>query len=154
MSQVAIVIDVPNYPVGILGELIDVGNEAARLVRKQFPIANDSTYPDQDDPPAQTALSEVVTTGGTVVVATTADIINPAFTSTTAAGGAAGDITVTGVDLATSVVVSVVAIKDADQSVLDLTDEFEVSADDTINNTGGTATTGYHLAVVWHDGSV
>ena len=63
---------------------------------------------------------------------------------TTAAGGAAGDITVTGI-AATDRLVSVINLADG----LDLTSEFSITAADTINNTGGSATTGDRLLVTW-----
>jgi hypothetical protein len=67
------------------------------------------------------------------------------------AGAAAGDITVTGVktrDRLVSVLRAVgggVDVTDVD----DLTGEFIITAADTINNTGGTATTGSTLVVTW-----
>jgi hypothetical protein len=63
---------------------------------------------------------------------------------TLATGAAAGDITVTGI-LADDVLKSVINLTDG----TDVTSEFTVTADDTINNTGGTATTGDTLLVVW-----
>lgn len=71
------------------------------------------------------------------------------FTKTVVAGGAAGNITVTGI-ATTNKLAGVTAVKDLDQSVLDLTAEFTITAANTINNTGGTATTGYHLVVTYY----
>lgn len=62
-------------------------------------------------------------------------------------GGAAGNITATGVATGDTLL-SVTGIKDSDQSFHDFTSEFSITAANTINNSGGTATTGYHLAVV------
>jgi hypothetical protein len=45
--------------------------------------------------------------------------------------------------------IAVMGIKDSDQSRHDYTSEFTITATNTINNAGGSATTGYHLAVVW-----
>jgi hypothetical protein len=53
------------------------------------------------------------------------------------AGGAAGDLTATGI-LTTDRLRYVLNLTDS----VDLTAEFTISAADTINNTGGTATTG------------
>ena len=61
------------------------------------------------------------------------------------AGGAAGNLTVTGIRK-----------QDRLMQVLDITDkadmtaEFTLTAANTINNTGGTATTGDTLLVVWY----
>lgn len=62
------------------------------------------------------------------------------------AGAAAGNITVAGITTADTII-SVVGIKDSDQSLHDYTSEFTITATNTINNIAGTATTGYHLAV-------
>lgn len=70
-------------------------------------------------------------------------------------GGAAGDITVTGIE-AQDEILSVyhisVTTNFTDTISLgseDLTSEFSVSADDTINNTGGTSSASGLLLVVW-----
>jgi len=65
-------------------------------------------------------------------------------TQVLAAGGAAGDLTATGVS-AGDVLKSVINLTD----LTDVTSEFSITADDTINNTGGTATTGDVLLVVF-----
>jgi hypothetical protein len=68
-----------------------------------------------------------------------------------AAGGAAGDITVTGVKVADRLVSVLfadgagVAVED----IVDLTNEFSITAADTINNTGGTSTAGGSVVVTW-----
>lgn len=66
-------------------------------------------------------------------------------------GGAAGDITVTGIE-SQDELVSVTHLSSATNvlSTEDLTDEFSVTADDTINNTGGTSTADGALLVVWN----
>ena len=63
-----------------------------------------------------------------------------------AAGGGAGDITVTGIKVGDklNLVYNV-----TDHAVL--TSEFTITDDDTINNTGGTATTGDDLLVAYWD---
>ena len=61
-----------------------------------------------------------------------------------AAGGAAGDISVTGI-LQGDHLVCVYNVTDT----ADLTSEFSITADGTVNNTGGTATTGDSLLVIW-----
>lgn len=63
-------------------------------------------------------------------------------------GGVAGDITVTGVALGDTLL-SVMAIKDADQTSVNRTAEFAITATNTINNAGGSNDTGYHLVVTW-----
>jgi hypothetical protein len=64
------------------------------------------------------------------------------------AGGVAGNITVNGV-LIGDELIAVMGIKDSDQSRTDFTSQFTITATNTINNSGGSATTGYHLAVVY-----
>lgn len=71
--------------------------------------------------------------------------IVPAMRRRVVAGAAAGNITVTGI-----------AVGDHLQSVInlaaagaDLADEFTVTAANTINNAGGTNTTGMTLLVEW-----
>lgn len=69
------------------------------------------------------------------------------------AGGAAGDFTVTGIST-TDQLVSVLYFTGAGTDITDLSDltgEFSISAADTINNTGGTATTGGKLVVIYFD---
>ncbi len=63
-----------------------------------------------------------------------------------ATGGAAGDITVTGIAVGDTLV-SVIGVKDSDQSEHDFTSEFSITAANKINNVGGTSSAGYHLAV-------
>ena len=69
------------------------------------------------------------------------------------AGGAAGNHTVTGIataDALIQVLYFVGAGTDV-TDVSDLTSEFTISAANTINNTGGTATTGGKLQVFYQD---
>lgn len=68
-----------------------------------------------------------------------------AIRTRTVAGGAAGNITVTGVkqgDILKSV-------QRVDAAGANLAGEFSITADNTINNTGGTNTTGFTLLVIW-----
>jgi hypothetical protein len=70
----------------------------------------------------------------------------------TVAGGAAGDITVTGIGATDRIVSVTVLDRDATAANINLatlTSEFTVTAANTINNAGGTATTGNALLVVW-----
>lgn len=61
------------------------------------------------------------------------------------AGGAAGNLTVTGI-----VVGDVLkSVQRVDAAGANLVDEFTISAADTINNTGGTNTTGFVLHIMW-----
>lgn len=67
------------------------------------------------------------------------------------AGGSAGNKTVTGIK-ATDALVIVLALVGAGTAITDVTDltsEFTITAADTINNTGGTDTTGSKLLVFW-----
>lgn len=69
-----------------------------------------------------------------------------------AAGGAAGNITITGIavnDSLISVLVFTTAASIA--SVADLTSEFSITAANTINNTGGTSTANNQLVVIYQD---
>jgi hypothetical protein len=66
-----------------------------------------------------------------------------------AVGGAAGALTATGVR-ASDKLLLVQSLKldtGAPNAVADLTSEFTITADNTVNNTGGTATTGAFVAV-------
>jgi hypothetical protein len=64
------------------------------------------------------------------------------------AGGAAGNLTVTGIKTSNRLLL-VAKIVDAGQAYTDLTSEFTISAANTINNTGGTTTASSHVVVVW-----
>lgn len=63
---------------------------------------------------------------------------------TVIAGGAAGDLTVAAIRKGDNLV-SVINLTDG----TDETDEFTITDDGVINNTGGTATTGDVLKVLW-----
>lgn len=65
------------------------------------------------------------------------------------AGGAAGNHTVTGIATADTLVMVLHYTTSA--TLADLTSEFTISATNTINNTGGTATTGDQLVVFYQD---
>ncbi len=68
-------------------------------------------------------------------------------------GGAAGNFTVTGIATGDELIL-VLRFTGAGTDVTDvadLTSEFSISATDTINNTGGTATTGSKLLVLYWD---
>ena len=71
------------------------------------------------------------------------------------AGGAAGDLTITGIkvgDFLASVVGFILTEAAPNGlTILDLTSEFSITADDTINNTGGTASTAGMLFVTYFD---
>lgn len=64
------------------------------------------------------------------------------------AGAVAGDITVTGIR-AEDDLVAVFFHDPGGPSLTDLTSEFTITADDTINNTGGTSTAAGTVMVVW-----
>ena len=61
------------------------------------------------------------------------------------AGAAAGNITVTGIKLDDRLVL----VQDLTDANSDITSEFSITADDTINNTGGTSTAGHSVLVTW-----
>jgi hypothetical protein len=63
----------------------------------------------------------------------------------TVAGGAAGDLTVTGIKEG-DVLKSVLPI---DEASINLVDQFSITGDDTINNEGGDSTAEALLLVVW-----
>lgn len=64
-------------------------------------------------------------------------------------GGAAGDLTVTGVKTTDRVLLvqSLALSAGAPSAVADLTSEFTITAANTVNNTGGTSTAGAFVAV-------
>jgi hypothetical protein len=71
--------------------------------------------------------------------------INPSLRYATIAGGGAGAHTVTGIrpnDV-------IKAVQPVNAASANLVDEFTITADDTIDNTGGTDTTGDTLLIVW-----
>jgi hypothetical protein len=75
-----------------------------------------------------------------------------AVKATIIAGGAAGNHTVTGIRVGdTLVCVLFVDFTDASETGSDITSEFTITGDDTINNAGGTDTTGGFLVVVYED---
>lgn len=61
------------------------------------------------------------------------------------AGGAAGALTVTGIALGDRII----AVVDTEAPSANFASEFTVTAANTIDNTGGTATTGMDLLVIW-----
>jgi len=72
--------------------------------------------------------------------------------ATIIAGGVAGDHTVTGIALGDALVAVLhVDFTDASETGDDITSEFTITAADTINNAGGTNTTGGFLVVIYED---
>lgn len=65
-------------------------------------------------------------------------------------GGTAGNLTLAGITTDDRVI-SVHSMNYTTGACADLTSEFSIASDDTINNTGGTATTGAIVLVVWYD---
>lgn len=61
------------------------------------------------------------------------------------AGGAAGNLTVTGIAVGDELK----AVQRVDAAAANIVSEFTISAANTINNTGGTNTTGHVLLVIW-----
>jgi hypothetical protein len=73
-----------------------------------------------------------------------------AVRTTVIPGGAVGDHSVGGVKPRDRLVsVLFVDFTDATGGATDLTSEFTITADETINNAGGTDTTAGHLIVTW-----
>lgn len=71
---------------------------------------------------------------------------------TLVAGGAAGNLTLTGIAVGDELAfVGRFSTAAAISTLTDLTSEFSITATNTINNTSGTATTGDTLMVVWID---
>lgn len=66
-----------------------------------------------------------------------------------AVGGSAGALTATGVKSSDKLLLvqALTLSTGAPNAVADLTSEFTITADNTVNNTGGTATTGAFVAV-------
>jgi len=65
--------------------------------------------------------------------------------SATIAGAAAGDLTLAGIYPGDELLI----VQNVAAAGANLVDEFTVTGEDTINNTGGTATTGMVLLVIW-----
>ena len=65
-------------------------------------------------------------------------------------GGAAGNLTITGIRVGDQLV-SVISCNTgaANNGYADLTSEFTITADNTINNTGGTSSATYGVVVTW-----
>lgn len=70
----------------------------------------------------------------------------PPMTSRVITGGAAGDLTVTGIRVGDTIAI----VQNVAAAGVDLSPEFTVTADDTINNTGGTSTAGMTLLIIWY----
>lgn len=139
MAHVAFIVSAPRYRSAALGTpQIALGEELAQKLGRDLPLGSVSfVSASASDHKLQAVTQD--------------SLVNPTstdFTRTSAAGGAAGDITVSGI-AATDVLVAVVAVNDTTQAVTDLTSEFTAAAG-KINNTGGTATTGQHLVIVYY----
>lgn len=68
------------------------------------------------------------------------------ITTRVVAGAAAGDLTVTGIQLYDKIM----SVQRIDAAGANLVAEFTITADDKINNTGGTSTAGQTVLVMWH----
>lgn len=146
MAQIAFVVSTqrPAAALDVLNFISD-GTELARLIRNRL----------QDS--GVVLLN--VTKSDSVLVPTAFDMTTSVATSPLVAqsgkhtnalivGGAAGNLTVTGIKTSHRLVL-VAKIVDAGQAYADLTSEFSITSANTINNTGGTATTSAHVVVVW-----
>ncbi len=67
------------------------------------------------------------------------------LTTRVVAGAVAGDLTVTGIQLGDHLI----SVQRIDAAGANLVAEFTVTADDTINNTGGTSTNAQIVLVIW-----
>lgn len=148
MSQVAFIINLrPNK--ADVGNFIDVGNQLAFLVRN---VAGDDSA----------SLVQIAKSDNHLVAQEVGDLSNtapvtsplstaraPKKTTSTIAGGAAGALTVTGIKKGKNTITAVVAVDDTTHAGVDLTTEFTITADNTINNTGGTSTASKHVVVSW-----
>lgn len=80
--------------------------------------------------------------------------IAPALRVTVVAGAVAGDVTVTGIEPEDRLVSVLEYDPDSGSAgvggLADLSSEFDISDDDTINNGGGTDTSGHDLIVIYH----
>lgn len=83
--------------------------------------------------------------------------IIPRVRLTLLAGGAAGNLTLTGIKVNEDYIVSVVAFgltegtPNTFSGIADLTQEFNITADNTINNSGGTSSAAKLVLVHWYD---
>jgi hypothetical protein len=148
MAQLAVVIDIPNRKKASLPSFIDVGEEAARLVRKDIgdqavrfvnaAVTDQLMVPQAVDPDVFTVP---ISGDKTSMRSFTAKRV-------LITGGAAGNLTVSGIKT-TNTLVAVLKVVDANQAFSDLTSEFTITAANTINNTGGTSTASSHVVVVY-----
>lgn len=67
------------------------------------------------------------------------------LTSRQVTGAAAGNLTVTGIKKGDILIL----VQDETAGTANIASEFTVTADDTINNTGGTSTAAHTVTVVW-----
>lgn len=79
----------------------------------------------------------------------------PFVRQTGVAGGSAGSHTITGIKKSDEIV-SIIEVTTSSAALVDRTSEFSITADNTIDNTGGTDTSGDSLLVTWlaWDGNV
>lgn len=147
MAQIGFIVSTarPAAQLDVLNFVGD-GAELVRLIRNRL-----------DDPGValvQVAKSDSVLVPTAFDMLTTAPASSPLNTKTgkhtnaLVAGGAAGNLTVSGIKTANRLIF-VGKIVDAGQAFSDLTSEFTITAANTINNTGGTSTASSHVVVVW-----
>jgi hypothetical protein len=145
MAQVAFVIDIPNRKAAVLPNFLTEGEDIARQVKQD--IGDDSTR-----------LVNVAIADLAIVPVPSVAPVTPHLSKTQArtlsptrvsiVGGAAGNLTVTGIRT-THTLIAVLKNVDANDAFTDLTSEFTITASDTINNTGGTTTASSHVFVVY-----
>lgn len=86
--------------------------------------------------------------------------LQPKWRLTWLAGAAAGNITLTGIRLNEDFLSQVMVfgltegVPNTFSGIADLTSEFNITANDTINNTGGTSTAAKLVLVIWYDNSL
>lgn len=147
MSQVAFVLDLPNRAAAVLPNFLTAGEELARAVKQD--IADPGTRLVNVAVSDLTIVPQPAAAGlftASIASKTTARTLVP--TRVSIVGGAAGNLTVTGIRT-THTLLAVVKIVDAGQAFTDLTSEFTITASDTINNTSGTTTAASHVIVVF-----
>jgi len=155
MAEIAFVVNVPKYSTSGLGNFLKAGRELVRQVAKDLPLES----------PGSVTLLEVLVSDKHLVPdvyanwktppavgnPTVAPVGKVTTTNLTVVGGAAGNLTVAGI-LTTDTLKSVVSIDDTTHAATDLmtgANPMTITATNTINNTGGTASTGGHVVVTW-----
>ncbi len=150
MAEIAFVVRVAQWKAASLGSMIPEGIELARVVQKNIPVANTVEFIEviKSDSKLVPDVYAALTTSNTPAGPTAARTGKVTTTRQTIVGGAAGNLTLSTAVALTDTIVSVVSVDDTTHAGTDLTSQFTITGTTTINNTGGTATTGGHVVVV------